>query len=291
MPPRRVRSVLQSVFEAVYAFDLEELKKQNIGQAVKKLQSHDGVTSFAVAYVVQAALGGHAIPINKGTIGALVVIGALSEAEAGKGRVPGLERALPKNRGVEAGSLLQQLGVDFQYHPYAPATRKLLLEIAPDCKDRLPKRPGRKTVPSSSASRAAEGGKTKPASARKTATGKAKSARDKKKKKKTPADKKKTSERPVAAKKEDGAQEALDCHEKGSGKQKIAGQANLQTETPLSVVQRQAVQVPARGTRPRPPRRCGPVTHHGVAASRRATQLAKSFLRGHRGWRATKRFE
>ncbi|OHB80350.1 MAG: hypothetical protein A2W31_12335 [Planctomycetes bacterium RBG_16_64_10] len=141
---RRLRGVLQSVFESLYAFDLEALKKHNMSQAVKQLQSHAGTTPFAVSYVVQAALGGHAIPVNEGAIRALVVVGAITAAEANQGRVPGLERALPKIRGIESGSLLHQWGVDFRCHPYAPATRKRLLEIAADCKDRLPKRPASK---------------------------------------------------------------------------------------------------------------------------------------------------
>lgn len=196
---RRVRGVLQSVFESFYAFDLEELKKLNISQAVKKLQSHDGVTPFAISYVVQAALGGHAIPINEGTIRALVVIGAVSGAEAEKGRVPGLERAVSKSKGIEAGSLLQQWGADFRCHPFASATRKVLLEIAPDCKQRLPKRPSRKsakTPPSVTATpEAKKAGKTAGAE---TARSKTKSTADKKK---TPAKKKKTTGGSAAGKK------------------------------------------------------------------------------------------
>jgi hypothetical protein len=141
---RRLRNILQSVFESAYAFDLEELKKQNIGDAVKQLEGHRGATSFAISYVVQAALGGHSIPVNSGAIRALVVVGAVTEAEAAKGRIPGLERAIPKSKGIVAGSLLHQWGVDFHAQPHASAMRSLLLEIAPDCKERLPKRPSKK---------------------------------------------------------------------------------------------------------------------------------------------------
>ena len=41
---RRLRNILQSVFESAYAFDLEELRKQNIGQAVKQPEGHRGTT-------------------------------------------------------------------------------------------------------------------------------------------------------------------------------------------------------------------------------------------------------
>jgi endonuclease-3 len=60
---------------------------------------------------------------------------------AAKGTVPGLERVVPKSKGAEVGSQLHQLGVEMYRSPYGPTIRKLLLEIEPDAKDNLPKRP------------------------------------------------------------------------------------------------------------------------------------------------------
>jgi endonuclease III len=137
----RLKQSLHAVFESVYEFDIETLKKQNIGQAVKQLQKYNGTTPFAVAYVTQHALGGHSIPLNRGALIALHTVGVISEDEFGKGVVPGLERAVSKNKGAEIGSLLHQLGVEVGRNPYGPAARKLMLEIDPNCKDRLPKRP------------------------------------------------------------------------------------------------------------------------------------------------------
>jgi hypothetical protein len=123
---------------------LETLKKQNIGQAVKQLHKYIGTTPFAVSYVTQMALGGHSIPVNNGLLTSLHVIGVITDGEAQKGVVPGLERAVPKRKGVEYGMLLHQLGVEVGRNPYGPAARKLLVEIAPNCKDRLPKRPSKR---------------------------------------------------------------------------------------------------------------------------------------------------
>ena len=64
----RLKQTLHSVFESVYEFDIETLKKQNIGQAAKHLQKYNGTTPFVVAYVTQNALGGHAIPLNRGAL-------------------------------------------------------------------------------------------------------------------------------------------------------------------------------------------------------------------------------
>ncbi len=137
----RVKRTLQSVFEAYYSFDIDSLTRENIGQAVKKLERFDGTTRFTVAYITQVALGGHAIPVNDGLMLAFQTLGLITESEASKGLTPGLERAIPKNKGYEAFTILHQLGVLIGRNPYAPAARKLLLEIDPDCKDNLPKRP------------------------------------------------------------------------------------------------------------------------------------------------------
>jgi len=139
-----LKQVLQSVFESTYSFELESLKKQNLGQAVKKLKKLEGVTEFAAAYVTQIALGGHSIPVDRGAADAMVVIGLASPSEAEQGRVAGLERAVSKRKGVEVGSLLHQLSADFVANPYSPALHKILLEVSPDAQERLPKRPSRK---------------------------------------------------------------------------------------------------------------------------------------------------
>ncbi len=135
----RLKGVLQSVFESDYSFDLEPLKKQNIGAAVKRLQKLQGATPFGVAFTTQNALGGHSIPLDRGALGSLHVLGVISQQEAAEGVVPGLERAIPKSKGQEFGALLHELGADFFVNPFSPALRELLLSIAPDAKDRFPK--------------------------------------------------------------------------------------------------------------------------------------------------------
>jgi endonuclease III len=137
----RIKRVLQSVFETHYSFDLEPLKKQNIGAAVKQLEKYNGSSPFVVAFVTQQALGGHAIPTNVGLLESLRIVGVISDAEAAKGVVPGLERTVPKSKGFEVGTQFHQLGIEMHRSPYGPTIRKLLLEIEPDAKDRLPKRP------------------------------------------------------------------------------------------------------------------------------------------------------
>ncbi len=143
----RLKRTLQSAFEATYSFDLESFKKQNLGQAVQRLAKFDGTTPFTIGYVTQAALGGHAIPLDRGALEVLFIVGAASEAEVKAAEVAGVERAIPKNKGVEFGSLLHQLGAELVAAPFSPAVHKTLLEITTDAKDRFPKRQTKKPVP------------------------------------------------------------------------------------------------------------------------------------------------
>jgi len=186
----RLKRVLQSVFEETYAFDLEECRKKNLGPTVKWLHKMDGTTNFVVSYVVQSALGGHAIPIDSGVLRALHIVELVSEEDLEAAVVPGLERAIAKAKGIEFGSMLHQLGADFTANPYSPTVRKILLEINPDASDQLPKRRARKKAepadpPKPAAAKsAAEGKKTsgKESSSKakkKAATGRKKAAKGK----------------------------------------------------------------------------------------------------------------
>jgi endonuclease III len=136
----RVRRVLQSIFEATYSFDLEDVKKQNLKPAVEHLQKIDGMTHFCRDYVVHAALGGHAIPLDSGAFDVLRIVELVSAKEAAARVVPGLERAVAKNDGAEFASLLHQLGADLVANPYSHALHAILLEIDPTAKERLPNR-------------------------------------------------------------------------------------------------------------------------------------------------------
>jgi endonuclease III len=136
----RIKRVLHAVFEARFNFDLEDLKKKNLGPTIKWLEDLDGTTRGVVAFVVQASLAGHSIPVDSGTMRILKLLELVSEKDAEKGEVPGLERAIPKSKGVEFGSLLHQLAADFSANPYSSAVKNILIEVDPTVTARLPKR-------------------------------------------------------------------------------------------------------------------------------------------------------
>src|SRR5262249_1748166 len=118
--------------------------KQNIGQAIKHLEKLGGASPFVLAYVTHAALGGHSIPLDRGALEVLYILGIITQSESQTGKVSGLERVIPKNKGSEFSSLLHQLAADYVANPFSPNVRKLLLSISPDAKDRFPKRVAKK---------------------------------------------------------------------------------------------------------------------------------------------------
>ncbi len=205
----RLKRTLHSVFESVYSYDLELMKKQNLGQATKTIEKYEGTTPFTVAYVTQNALGGHAIAANKGLLTAFLVFDIINEKEAAAWHIPGLERAVPKSKGVEVGGILHQLGVDIGKSPYGTNARKLLLAIDPGCKSRLPKKPEPPPKPTKKAPKKAVGAtaRKKPASDAKKAPSKGAAKPTKKVKKKVKkvvkkkAVKKKAAGKPVKKKK------------------------------------------------------------------------------------------
>ena len=209
-----LRNVLHNVFESYYSFDLDGLRKQNLGKTVKELESHGGMTPFILGYFVQNALGGHSIPLDRGALDVLYIVGVIDEKERKKNAVPGLERAIPKKQGVEFGSLLHQLGAMLVASPFSPTMRDILLEIDKDCKERMPKRKSKKKKvekePPKPAKKAAKATKQaaekKPAKkvakkSTKKVTTKKKAATKKAKPVKKAAAKKKTAKKKVVAKK------------------------------------------------------------------------------------------
>ncbi|MCC9601506.1 hypothetical protein LOC67_13195 [Stieleria sp. JC731] len=123
---RRLKDVLQAVFEEFYAFDLDHLKKENLGKAVAKFEAMTAMTPFILSYTVQHGLGGHSIPIDYAAMVIMLATGIASQGEASAGKVPGLERAVPKSKAVEFSALLHEAGVALMSDPSDKTARALL---------------------------------------------------------------------------------------------------------------------------------------------------------------------
>ena len=94
-----------------------------------------------MAYVVQSALGGHSIPSTPARMAVLQRPGpGHREGRRGRAWCRAWSGRFAKNKGVEFGSLLHQLGADFTANPFSPQVRDLLLQIEPEAKSRFPQR-------------------------------------------------------------------------------------------------------------------------------------------------------
>jgi endonuclease III len=108
---RRIRRFLRQLFNRTYGFNLDALTKKPLKEALKVLQTYEAFASdYVTATVIQQALGGHAIPIDKDTHRALERLG-ISESSIPELRAV-LERAVPKNRGAEFLDLIEDLAND-----------------------------------------------------------------------------------------------------------------------------------------------------------------------------------
>ncbi len=129
---RRLKKCLQGLFETFYSFEIDHLKKENLGKAVAKFETMNGVTPFVLASVVQHGLGGHAIPVNSAAMRIMLISGIVSDAEARSGKVPGLERAVPKNKAIDFSSQLHQAGVALAADPLDPIVHEVILAVDKD---------------------------------------------------------------------------------------------------------------------------------------------------------------
>lgn len=163
----RIKRCLQSLFEARYQYDIEDLKKANLGKATDELTAWKGVTPFVLNYVSQNALGGHAIPADTNTLEVLVQADVITDAEADKKSLPGIERAIAKTKGFEFAPLLHQFANEF--HQNAKSANALAvfkdLGVTPKAKPVAKPAAPKETKASKSATVAAEpaspSGKTK----------------------------------------------------------------------------------------------------------------------------------
>jgi hypothetical protein len=143
-PPRAalaLRRALQSVFESTYSFSLDHARKHSLAHGMRTLEGLHGLSPFVIHHVASTSLGGHFIPLDHGALAALYVSGLITRQEYDTGKVPGLERIIPKKSGIEFSSLLHQFGIDCLTNLHGATVRKIVQAVNPTAlKDRFPKR-------------------------------------------------------------------------------------------------------------------------------------------------------
>jgi endonuclease-3 len=121
---QRLLSLLQEVFETTFSFDLESLHKKGLKQAAKQLARFQAANEYAVAWVIQHALGGHAVPVDGPTLRALRRLGLLdTDTDDPEAVRASLEHIVPKVRGPLFGELISALAEEacWEADPNCPA--------------------------------------------------------------------------------------------------------------------------------------------------------------------------
>lgn len=110
---QRVISFLQEVFETTYSFDLESMHKKGLKQAAKQLSRYQAATDFAVAWVVQQSLGGHAVPLDGPSLRALCRLGLIEEESSDlEATRAGIEHLVPKAKAAQFCDILSALALE-----------------------------------------------------------------------------------------------------------------------------------------------------------------------------------
>jgi endonuclease-3 len=110
---QRIIGLLQEVFETTFSFDLETLHKKGLKQAAKQISRYQAANDYAVAWVIQQALGGHAIPLDPPTLRVLRRLGLLEgDSDDLEALRASMEHLVPKARGPLFNELVSALAND-----------------------------------------------------------------------------------------------------------------------------------------------------------------------------------
>ena len=118
---RALVGVLQQIFEQTFTFDLQDLDKKGLKKAATQLSRFKGVNDYALAWVIQKALGGHAVPLDQPSMRVLGRLGVLDPTDNPEDVRGSVEHMVPKAKGTAFVELVSQ------------HARKMCTETAPSC--------------------------------------------------------------------------------------------------------------------------------------------------------------
>ena len=111
---QRLIDFLQEVFETTFSFDLDPLHKKGLKQAAKQLARYQAANDYAVAWVIQQSLGGHAIPLDGPTLRVLRRLGLLDTDQGDPEALrASIEHLIPKIRGPRFSELVSGLADEY----------------------------------------------------------------------------------------------------------------------------------------------------------------------------------
>jgi endonuclease-3 len=110
---QRIIDLLQEIFESTFGFELDTLIKKGIKQGERQVARYQASSDFAVAWVMQRSLDGHAMPLDAEMLRTLKRLGMIDEsADDVRAIQQNLEHQVPKAKGLQFIELLGGLAHD-----------------------------------------------------------------------------------------------------------------------------------------------------------------------------------
>ena len=130
---QRIVDFLQEIFETTYSFDLEPLlevlQKKGLKQASKQLLRFQAANDYAVSWVMQQSLGGHAIPLDATALRVLKRMGIIEEQSDLEALHASIEHQVPKAKGSQFVDLISVIA-DLHCHDDMPACSRCPLRTS-----------------------------------------------------------------------------------------------------------------------------------------------------------------
>lgn len=120
----RVIAMLQQLFEDTYSFELDNIDSKGLKSAAAKLSGFSAVGDYAVAWVLQQSLGGHAVPVDQPTERVAKRLGLLDSEQTGVDSMrASLEHIVPKVKDAQFNEWISLLARDVCWEdaPNCPA--------------------------------------------------------------------------------------------------------------------------------------------------------------------------
>lgn len=108
----RIRTVLHDIFEQLYSYDFDGIRKKTLEAAAKQLNKLRFLSDFVRNFTLQAALGAHVVPLDARMRNAAVWLGLVSPAASEAEASEELKSALRKNDAPLFCHLLRCLATD-----------------------------------------------------------------------------------------------------------------------------------------------------------------------------------
>jgi len=135
----RVRTALQGIFEQMYVFDLEALRRKGkaLAEHIKTLEDMSAGTPYMIQYVAQVTLDGHLIPLDEASLRIMRRLGLSQVSSDGTREIcVGLDRVVLKKSGLTFAAQLHHFAAGYYEVPDDSELLSLLSKIDPEAVNR-----------------------------------------------------------------------------------------------------------------------------------------------------------